>query len=160
MVLGTARLERLASWEEVELPIPCSAGVFFLWARKCFARESAMLKAQRRKGNGASQKERGRGSEREEKTFLFLPSQSPFLLSFFSRHEIKDGGYNNTNINKKLSLAQNKPALQGKLLRPSLFREKLLQVERSSALTRATLQLGEPTFHTFPYKRWRTVYIG
>ena len=42
-------------------------------------------------------------------------------------------------IKKKFSPAQNTPALQGKLLRPRLFREKLLQVEGSSALTRATL---------------------
>ena len=36
-----------------------------------------------------------------------------FLLSvIFLRHKIRDGGYNNTNINKQLSLAQNTPALQ------------------------------------------------
>ena len=37
------------------------------------------------------------------------------LLSLiFLRHKIKDGGYNNTNINKKLSPAQNAPALQAR----------------------------------------------
>ena len=37
------------------------------------------------------------------------------LLSLiFLRHKIKDGGYNNTNINKQLSLAQNTPALQAR----------------------------------------------
>ena len=37
------------------------------------------------------------------------------LLSLiFLRHKIKDGGYNNTNINKQLSPAQNTPALQAR----------------------------------------------
>ena len=44
------------------------------------------------------------------------------------------------------------------LLRPRSLRETLLRLEESSALTRATL--GESTFHTFPYKTWRTVDIG
>ena len=36
-----------------------------------------------------------------------------FLLSLiFLSHKIGDGGYNNTNINKQLSRAQNTPALQ------------------------------------------------
>ena len=36
-----------------------------------------------------------------------------FLLSpIFLCHKIKDGGYNNTNIKKQLSPAQNTPALQ------------------------------------------------
>ena len=40
-----------------------------------------------------------------------------FLLSqIFLSHKIKDGGYNNTNINKQLSLAQNKSALQASRL--------------------------------------------
>ena len=40
-----------------------------------------------------------------------------FLLSLiFLRHKIKDGGYNNTNINKQLSPAQNTPALQAMAL--------------------------------------------
>ena len=32
----------------------------------------------------------------------------------FLRYNIKDGGYNSTNINKQLSPAQNTPALQAK----------------------------------------------
>ena len=46
--------------------VACSAGVFFGHAN-VFARESAMLKP-KRGGNGASQRERGGGGEREEKT--------------------------------------------------------------------------------------------
>ena len=72
--------------------------------------------------NGANQRRRGGGGERE--IFFALPLP-PFLLSFshllkgilfllspiFLCHKIKDGGYNNTNINK-LSPTQNTPALQ------------------------------------------------
>ena len=72
----------------------------FLRARECFARESAMLKLEKRGENGASQKERGR-----------VPQGLQFLLSLiFLRHN-KDGGYNSTNINKQQP-AQNTPALQ------------------------------------------------
>ena len=40
----------------------------FLRSRECFVRESATLKLEKRKENGASQKERGRGrEERREK---------------------------------------------------------------------------------------------
>ena len=35
-----------------------------------------------------------------------------WLSVIFLRHKIRDGGYNNTNINKHLSPAQNTPALQ------------------------------------------------
>ena len=39
-----------------------------------------------------------------------------FLLSLiFLGHNIKDGGYNSTNINKQLSPAQNTPAMQATL---------------------------------------------
>ena len=38
------------------------------------------------------------------------------LFLLFLSHKIKDGGYNNTNINKQLSPAQNKSALQASRL--------------------------------------------
>ena len=41
------------------------------------------------------------------------------------------------------------------LIMPRLYGEKLSRVEGSPP-TRATL--GEPTFHTFAYKTWGTVY--
>ena len=41
--------------------------------------------------------------------------------------------------------------------RPCLYGENLSLVEGSLAYTLAT-QLGEPTFPTFPYKTWQTVY--
>ena len=80
-----------------------------------FTRESAILK-----WGESKEAERGRG----ERNFLALPLP-PFLLSpshllkgkllllspIFLCHKIKDGGYNNTNINK-LSPTQNTPALQ------------------------------------------------
>ena len=69
--------------------LECSVDVFFGRAN-VFARESAMLKLQKRRGN----------------TLLFL------LSPIFLCHKTKDGGYNNTNINKQLSPAQNTPALQ------------------------------------------------
>ena len=54
----------------------------FLRVRECFARESAMLKLEKRGGNGATQKEQGRGrGEEEEKRSFFSPLPSP--LSFF-----------------------------------------------------------------------------
>ena len=65
----------------------------FLRARECFARESTLLKLEKRGENGASQKEWG------------------LLSLIFLRHN-KDGGYNSTNINKQLSPSQNTPALQ------------------------------------------------
>ena len=43
----------------------------------------------------------------------WLPEGLLFSLSLiFLRHKIKDGGYNNTNINNQLLPAQNTPALQ------------------------------------------------
>ena len=43
---------------------------------------------------------------------MFLLAKAPFLLSpIFLCHKIKDGGYNNTNMNK-VSPTQNTPALQ------------------------------------------------
>ena len=51
--------------------IACIAGWRFLRGRECFARESAMLKLEKRGENGASQKERGRGwGEREKRKRL------------------------------------------------------------------------------------------
>ena len=38
----------------------------------------------------------------------------------FLRHNIKDGGYNSTNITKQLSPAQNTPALQARPLMNSV----------------------------------------
>ena len=66
------------------------------------------------------------GVEREKRKHFFVPSPPPFpffalaptlrvtiLLSLiFLHHKIKDGGYNNTNINKQLSPTENTPALQ------------------------------------------------
>ena len=87
-----------------------------------------MLKLEKRGQNEASQKKWGGGGEIEEKMphFFFLPSpflfpsfsQAPtlrvaiFTLPFFLHLNIKDGGYNSTNINKQLSPNQNTPALQ------------------------------------------------
>ena len=103
--------------------LACSAGVFF---------ERAICSRKRhvetfRRGNGASQRERGKGGEREEKIF-FSPPPPPFpsfvltptvrerllfLLSpIFHCHKIKDGGYNNITNTNKVSLTQNTPALQ------------------------------------------------
>ena len=48
----------------------------------------------------------------------------------WTRHKIKDGGYNNTNINKQLSPVQDTPALQAK--HPSDFRRFLGPRQRSS----------------------------
>ena len=53
--------------------LPCSVGVFFGYAN-VFARESAMLKLQKRGGNGASQRERGGGGKREKKKITFAQS--------------------------------------------------------------------------------------
>ena len=53
--------------------LPCSAGIFFGYAN-VFARESAMLKLQKRGGNGASQRERGGGGKREKKKITFAQS--------------------------------------------------------------------------------------
>ena len=80
--------ETLVSAPTADL-LACSTGVFFGRAN-VFARESAMLKLQKRRGNGS----------------LFL------LSPIFLCHKIKDGGYDNTNINKQLSPPQNTPALQ------------------------------------------------
>ena len=64
----------------------------FLRARECFARESAMLKLEKRGENRTSQKERGRGrGERRENAIFFLPSPSP--LSFFRPSTYPKGYY-------------------------------------------------------------------
>ena len=92
-----------------------SVGVFFR-REKVFVRESAMLKLQIRGGHEASQRGRERGREERRGREYFLPSPSPFLsfalapnlrvtflISSMSLcHEIENGGYNETNINKQL----------------------------------------------------------
>ena len=92
-----------------------SVGVFFR-REKVFVRESAMLKLQIRGGHEASQRGRERGREERREREYFLPSPSPFLsfalapnlrvtflISSMSLcHEIENGGYNETNINKQL----------------------------------------------------------
>ena len=47
------------------------------------------------------------------------------LKLIFLRHNIKDGGYNSTNINKQLSPAQNTPAMQATLHRSRWLSFKL-----------------------------------
>ena len=62
------------------------------------------------------------------------------LLSLiFSRHEIKDGGYNNLKIKKKFSPAQ------------ALFISRKVVTGRR-VIRPDPSYLGESTFHTFPYK--------
>ena len=92
-----------------------SVGAFFR-REKVFVRESAMLKLQIRGGHEASQRGRERGREERREREYFLPSPSPFLsfalapnlrvtflISSMSLcHEIENGGYNETNINKQL----------------------------------------------------------
>ena len=59
-------------------------------------------------------------------------------------HEIKDGGCNNTNINRKLSPAQNIPALQGKLLKPRLFPRNVVTGWASQRLIHFLTKREEP----------------
>ena len=80
--------ETLVSAPTADL-LACSAGVFFGRAN-VFAREKRHVEIPKKRGNA----------------LLFL------LSPIFLCHKIKDGGYNNTNINKQLSPAQNTLALQ------------------------------------------------
>ena len=103
--------------------VACSAGVFFGRAN-VFARESAMLKLPeelRGEEEMGQVKGCGEGMGREKRkspfpSFALVPTlRVTILLSpIFHYHEIKDGGYNNTNTNK-VSPTQNTPALQAKM---------------------------------------------
>ena len=87
----------------------------FLWARNLLAK-APCWNLPKRGGNGASQRERGGGEKREEKT------PALFLLSpIFHCHKITDGGYNNIMYTNKVSPTQNTPALQAILAQSSCW---------------------------------------
>ena len=144
------------------LSLACSAGVFFGRGNVLHAKAPCWNSKREEKIGRVNRSGVGAG-ERRENAILISPLPPPpvllspqhlpwgllFLLSLiFPRHNIKDGGYNSTNVNKQLSPAQNTPALQA-ISSPATFLTG--NHVYKSDLTRSLLRLRQQEIWVWDY---------